>query len=186
MTERASTRRLSAAARLLSDPAEAPLVVGRLADGDLANVAAVVHQIQRQRAVASGDCDEIIAEAFDTAFAADGLGVDPYVVGNVVVCPGAVSWSSKTSHVCRFVSINDRWVWDATELIREEKRSTPGTRSGFRAIALVPAITGMALDVVSGRARSGRHMVSRVVSYRLEPSGLTEVSQRAVAATGMQ
>lgn len=186
MTERASNRRLASAARLLSDRAEAPLVVARLDDGDLADIAALVHQIQRERAVSSGDCDEIIADAFDTAFAANGLGVDPYVVGNLVVCPGAVSWSSKTSHVCRFVSINGNWVWDATELIREEKRSTPGTRAGFRAVALVPAITGMALDVVSGRARSGRHNVSLVVSYRLEPSGLTEVSQRAVAATGMQ
>jgi hypothetical protein len=165
---------------------DAPPVLARLSDDELANVAALAGQIQRERAIVQGDADEILAEAFDTAFDGDGLGTDPYLVGNLVVCPGAVTWSSKSSHLCRFVSVNDTWIWDSPELLREDKRSTPGKRAGFRAVALLPAVTGLTLDVVTGRARSGVHTVVRVVSYRLDPDGLVEVGQRSVAPTGMQ
>jgi len=186
MTELASTRRINAASKLLVDPSEAHRVLDRLDGSELANIVELARQLQSERAVARGDLDEIIAAGFEAAFGGDGLGSDPYLEGDVVVCPGGLIWTSKTSHTCRFVSVNNTWVWESIELIREDKRSTPGSRDGFRAVALIPAATGTELDVVSGKARAGGHQVTRVVSYRIDRDGLTQVSQRNVTPAGMK
>lgn len=186
MTDPASARRINAAAKLLTDPGEAHRVVNRLLDAELSNIGELVAQIQSERAVARGDLDEIVANGFEVGFARDGLAVLPWLEGNVVVCPGGLIWSSRTNHVCRFVSVNDCWVWDAPELIREDKRSIAGTRDGFRAVALIPATERTKLDVVSGKARAGQHSVDRVVSYVVRNGELEEVSQRVVTAAGMK
>jgi len=182
-----STRRINGAARLLSGhPDDVIRVLDRLDVEELANVAEAARQIQRQRAVARGDLDEIIATAFDTGFGNDGLGLLPWVEGDVVVCPGGLVAKSRTNHRCRFVSVNDIWIWESPELIREDKRSTPGADDGFRAVGLLPVVSGMELDVVSGKARRGMHSVDRVVSYEVRKDELVEVSQRTVAPAGMQ
>lgn len=177
----ASTRRLGAAAKLLADPVEVMRVLDRLDDDQLSNLGAGIRQIQASRAVARGDLDEIIAQAFETGFGNDGLALLPWIEGTVLVCPGGLVWSSRTSHTCRFASIDDTWVWESHELIREDKRSTPGSRDGFRAVALLPILEGMEIDVVSGKARQGQHSVDRVVSYEIRSGDLVEVAQRNVA-----
>ncbi len=181
----ASTRRINAAAKLLTEPEEAMRVIGKLDDFRLASLGDAIGQEQSKRAVSRGDLDEIIAQAFESGFANDGLATLPWIEGTVVVCPGGLIRSSRTSHVCRFVNVNDSWVWDSHELIREDKRSTPGERDGFRAVALVPALEGMEIDVVSGKARGGQHSVGRVVSYVIRKGELDEVSQRNVSRQGM-
>lgn len=182
-----STRRINGAARLLSGhPDDVVRVLDRLDGDELANVAEAARQIQRHRAVSRGDLDEIIAAAFDSGFGNDGLGLLPWVEGDVVVCPGGLVAKSRTNHRCRFVSVNDIWIWESPELIREDKRSTPGADDGFRAVALLPVVSGMELDVVSGKARRGMHSVDRVVSYEVRKNELVEVSQRTVTPAGMQ
>ena len=158
----------------------------RLTTDELANLADAIRQIQTRRAIADGDHDHIIADAFEHAFGGDGLGASPWVEGSVIVCPGGIVSRSRSSHRCRFVSVNDCWVWDCPELIREDKRSLPGADDGFRAVALVPVLSGMTLDVVSGKARSGMHQVDRVISYKVKRGQLVEVAQRNVGAAGMK
>ncbi len=153
---------------------------------ELHHVAEAVRQVQIERAVTGGDHDAIIARAFEIGFGRDGLGMLPWVEGDVVVCPGALVSKSRTSHRCRFVSVDDVWVWDAGLLVREDKRSSPGTDDGFRAIALIPLVDGTELDVVSGRARSGGHAVEHVVSYEIRGGELVEVSQRDITARNMR
>lgn len=178
-----SARRINAAGRLLSgDPDDIVRVADRLNDDQLAHLQLVVAQLQRERAVAGGDLDAIITSAFEAGFGRDGLAVLPWVEGNVVVCPGGLIAKSRASHRCRFVSVNDTWIWESDELIREDKRSTPGAKDGFRAVALVPLVGGMELDVVSGRSRAGQHSVERVTSLVVRGRELEEVSQRNVAA----
>lgn len=185
--EPASTRRVNAAARLLTGhPDDAVRVLQRLDPDELSNINEVVRQLQRQRAMAKGDLDEIIAEAFEVGFGRDGLGTMPWVEGEVIVCPGGLISKSRTSHRCRFVSVDDSWIWESGELLREDKRSTPGPEDGFRAVALLPLMDGLALDVVSGKARAGQHSVDRVVSYEVRRRELVEVSQRTVVAAGMK
>lgn len=187
MIEPASRRRVNAAARVLNEnPEDAVRVFQRCTDAELANLGEVVRQVQRERAVARGDLDDIISAAFDSGFGSDGLGVLPWREGNVIVCPGGIISKSRSSHRCRFVSVDDTWIWDSGELIREDKRSSPGPLDGFRAIALLPVVNGLTLDVVSGRARGGQHSVDRVVSFEIRSGELVEISQRAVTPAGMK
>lgn len=157
-----------------------------MASDELHHLAEAVRQVQIERAITSGDQDAIIARAFEIGFGRDGLGVLPWVEGDVIVCPGGLVSKSRTSHRCRFVSVDDVWVWDSGLLLREDKRSSPGTDDGFRAVALVPVVDGTELDVVTGRARSGGHQVDHVVSYEVRGGELVEVSQRDVTARNMR
>ena len=153
-----------------------------LDEDDLHHVAEKVRQLQTERAVTSGDHDAIISAAFEAGFGRDGLGVLPWVEGNLIICPGGMVSKSRASHRCRFVSVDDCWIWDCSMLLREDKRSSPGTDAGFRAIALLPLVDGLGFDVVSGRARQGQHSVEHVVSYEVRGGELVEVSQRTVKA----
>jgi len=153
-----------------------------MSDDELHHIAEVVRQVQIEKAVGSGDEDAIIANAFESAFGRDGLAVLPWVEGNVVVCPGGMVSKSRTSHKCRFVSVDDTWIWESQLLLREDKRSSPGTDEGFRAVALLPLVDGTGIDVVSGKARQGQHSVDHVVSYEIRGGELIEVSQRTVNA----
>lgn len=149
-------------------------------------LAEAVRQAQLELAIGTGDHDAIIARAFETGFGRDGLGVLPWVEGDVIVCPGGLVSKSRTSHRCRFVSVDGVWVWDSGLLLREDKRSSPGVDEGFRAVALVPLVDGTGLDVVSGRARSGGHSVDHVVSYEVRRGELVEVSQRSITPSDMR
>ena len=139
----------------------------------------------QRRAVDSGDEEAVIDDGFQTGFGRDGMGVLPWISGHYIVCPGSIIAKSKSSHRCRFASVNDTWVWDSELLITEIKRSSPGTAGGFRAVALLPIVEGTEIDVVAGRARSGQHRVEHVVSFEVRRGKLVEVSQRTVKPTGM-
>jgi hypothetical protein len=171
---------------LSTDPENVVASVRALSDDELHQLAEVVRQVQIERAIDSGDHDAIIAASFECGFGRDGLGVLPWVEGSVIVCPGGLVSKSTSSHRCRFVSVDDVWVWDSGLLMREDKRSSPGTQDGFRAIALLPLVDGTKLDVVSGKARSGQHSVDHVVSYEVRAGELVEVSQRNVKPSNMR
>ena len=153
---------------------------------ELHDVAEAVRRTQIERALDRGDHDAFIAEAFDVGFGGDGLGVVPWVHADVIVCPGGLVSKSRSSHRCRFVSVDDVWVWDSGLLMREDKRPSPGVKEGFRAIALLPVIDGTGLDVVTGRARSTGHSVDHVVSFEVRGGDLVEVGQRTVTARTMR
>lgn len=167
---------------LADDPDTAVELAERLPDDVLVHLAAALADETRRRAIDQGDQQAVIDQAFDVAFGRDGLGVLPYLEGPYIVCPGAMVSKRKGNHTCRFVSVNDVWIWDSYELVHEEKRSSPGTDDGFRAVALLIPTEGLQLDVVSGRLRSGQHQVELVVSYEVRKGDLVEVSQRNVAA----
>jgi hypothetical protein len=170
----------------VQDPEQLIASLRDMSADDLHHVAESVRQVQIERAIDSGDHDAIIARAFEIGFGRDGLGMLPWVDGDVIVCPGGLVSKSRTSHRCRFVSVDDVWVWDSGLLLREDKRSSPGVEDGFRAVALIPVVDGTELDVVSGRARSGGHAVEHVVSYEVRVGELVEVSQRDVTPKNMR
>ena len=135
---------------------------------------------------AAGSASAAIADGFETGFGRDGLAVLPWISGPYIVCPGGLVGRNRASHRCRFVSVDDTWVWDSNELIQGDKRSSPGADEGFRAVALIAIVEGTRLDVVSGRLKSGQHRVERVVSYEVRTGDLVEVSQRSVTPAGMR
>jgi len=167
---------------LTEDPTTAVELAAKLDDSVIDHLAAALSDEVRRRAIKHGDQQAVIDQAFDHAFGRDGLGVLPYKEGPFIVCPGAMVSKRKGNHTCRFVSVNDTWIWDCHELLIEEKRSSPGVHDGFRAVALLTPTEGMELDVVSGKLRSGQHQVDLVVSFIVRKGELVEVSQRNVAA----
>lgn len=171
---------------LRDDPETAVELAAKLDDDVLAHLAEALRWEAEERARNSGDQDAIIAGAFEAGFGRDGLGTNPWVEQNLIVCPGAIVSRNRANHICRFVSVNNTWIWDCAELIVEEKRSAPGKEGGFRAVALLPLVNGLQLDVVKGRARGGAHTVEHVISYAVKRRKLVEVSQRDVRPKGMK
>lgn len=170
---------------LTNEPDAAGDLVRKLPDGVLVHLGAAIAQEVSRRAVESGDEDAVIADAFETGFGRDGMGAPPWISGLYVVCPGSLIAKSRTSHRCRFASVNDTWVWESDMLINEVKRSTPGTSDGFRAVNLLAIVEGTEIDVVSGRKRQGQHSVEHVVSWEVRKGKLVEVIQRTVRTAGM-
>ena len=170
---------------LKDDPDTAVELCQKLSPDLLLQLGTAVNDELRHRAIADGNQEAVIAEAFDSGFSRDGLALLPWIEGPYVVCPGGLIAKSRASHRCRFVSVNDTWIWQSGELIHESKRSTPGVHDGFRAVALLPLIERMELDVVSCKLRQGMHTVEKVVSYEVRKGALFEVSQRVVASAGM-
>ena len=171
---------------LTDDPETAVELAENLSDDVLAHLAAALRDEVRRRAVSGGNLDALTEQAFESGFGRDGLGTMPWVDGSVIVCPGSIVAKSRTNHRCRFVSVDDVWIWESVDLIQEEKLSHPGRTEGFKAVALLPLIEGMSLDVVTGKARAGQHSVDRVVSFEVRRGELVEVSQRQVSGRGMQ
>ncbi|MFZ8998743.1 MAG: hypothetical protein ACO225_06180 [Ilumatobacteraceae bacterium] len=170
----------------MQDPEDLMLELRTKSADELHHLAEAVRQVQIERAIHSGDQDALIARAFEIGFSRDGLAVNPWIEGDLIVCPGGMVSKSRTSHRCRFVSVDDVWVWDSGLLLREDKRSSPGADDGFRAVALLPLVDGTSIDVVAGRARSGGHAVEHVVSFEVRAGDLVEVAQRDVTGREMR
>jgi hypothetical protein len=180
-----ATRRYGTIVRhLREDPDAAREFAEKLPDELLAQLGAALHDEVRRRARQAGDRDAVIAAAFEAGFGRDGLAVQPWIEGRFVVCPGGMIAKNRANHRCQFVSVDDTWIWESAELLHEEKRSTPGAEDGFRAVALLPIVEGMSLDVVRAKMRQGQHQVERVVSYEVRRGRLVEVAQRAVSPSG--
>lgn len=181
-----ATRRYGTLLRhLRDDPANLGEFVGRLPEDLLGELGVAIRDEIRRRAIDAGDRDAVIAEGFEQGFARDGLATLPWIRRPFLVCPGGLFGKNRANHRCRFVSVDGTWVWESPDLIHEEKRSTPGVDEGFRAIALLPIVEGMALDLVRGRMRSGQHSVEHVVSFEVRRGELVEVAQRDVVAKGL-
>jgi len=171
---------------LTDDPDTAVELAAKLSDDLLDHVIEACRDESRRRAVALGDHQALVDEAFEQGFGRDGLGVDPWIHDRVIVCPGGLAAKSRTTHRCRFVSVDEVWIWDSVELIHEEKRSNPGRDSGFRAVALLPVVEGMVIDVVTGRSSRGQHSVDGATSYLVSRGRLVEVPHRSVNGWGMK
>lgn len=182
-----TTRRYGTIVRhLRDDPDTARELALKLDDELLAHLSAALIDEQRRRALEADDRDAVLEHGFEKGFGRDGLATHPWVHGPFVVCPGGLVGKNRSNHRCRFVSVDDCWIWESGDLIHEEKRSTPGTEEGFRAVALLPVVEGMALDIVSGRMKSGQHSVEKVVSLAVRRGALVEVSQRNVKVSGLR
>ncbi len=169
----------------LTDSAMWSFFIQELSDKELDQLQVEMQNEVRLRAMQSGDHEAIIDHAFEIGFDRLGLGVMPWIEGRLLVCPGALISRNPMNHRCRFISVDEEWVWQSMHLITETKRPSPGTGKGFRAVALIPVVEGMAVDIVSGRMQSGRHRAERVISYEIQDGKLVEVSQRVVPNGGL-
>ena len=158
-------------------------------DAELHGVAEAVRQVQTERAIASGDLDAVIANASTSASVVTDWA--PRRGSRATSsCARRVVTSADASHRCRFVSVDDVWVWDSALLVREDKRSTPGgdgrAKVGLGRSPSSLWSTERPSTSSAGRARSAGHEVEHVLSIEVRAGGLVEVSQRNVAAANMR
>ena len=180
-----AARRYGTIIRHLSeDPDTCRELCEKLPDDVLIELGAAVREESMRRAREAGDPAAVIDAAFDKGFARDGLGMLPWIAKPFLICPGGLVGKNRGNHRCQFVSADDTWVWESSDLIDEVKRSLTGSDEGFRAIALLPIIEGMQLDVVRARMRQGQHNVERVTSMKVRRGKLIEVERRNVSARG--
>lgn len=159
--------------------------IKELSDHELQDLHREMQEEILQRAIQSGDHESIIKQAFEVAFDRSGLGVNPWIEGKLLICPGALVSKSAANHRCRFVSVDQEWVWQSKQLITETKNPSPGNDKGFRAIALIPVIEGTAVDIVNGKMQSGLHRAEKVVSFEIRRGEMVEVSQRVISIDGI-
>ena len=110
-----------------------------------------ISEIIRERNFKKGDIDTIVDNAFSVAFPKiDGLGLNPWVEGSILVCPGARIDKSQTRHICKFVVVEEDWSWESSNMINDVIRRDQSSKN-FRqhSITLISPFEGMSLEVVS-------------------------------------
>lgn len=157
----------------------------QLSDADLARLIANARTVQHERALADGDLDALVAEGFRSGFTRPGRAVDPWVTGRVLVCPGSLTGTSRSSHECSFVKVGEAWVWQAEERLLDEVRplQSPG-HFEQRSVTLLAAVDGLELDLVTCKARSGTHRLVAARSFVLDEGVLRLVRTRSVQVDG--
>ena len=64
--------------------------------------------------------EAIVDNSFDIAFPKnDSLGLNPWVEGSVLICPGARIDKTQTKHICKFVVIEEDWSWESGHMVND-------------------------------------------------------------------
>lgn len=148
-------------------------LLAQMDDTDLSEVALMVRELQRSRALESEDLDAVVADGFDRGFDHRGMALDPWVTpGGLVVCPGAKIHRSAANHRCRFAAVGDNWVWECSEKLADELRRLPDDRDSIQTVTLLAAVDGLVLDVVTSKASGGRHSRQSSVAYEVRAGEL--------------
>ena len=127
----------------------------------------IISEIIKERNFKKGDIETIVDNAFSVAFPKiDGLGLNPWVEGSVVICPGARIDKSQTKHICKFVVVEEDWSWESSNMINDVIRRDQSSKN-FRqhSITLISPFEGMSLEVVSQKSQNGKHLVDSVESF---------------------
>lgn len=156
-----------------------PELLTGLSDTELGVFFQAVQGEWHRRALLQGDLDALCEEGFSRGFDTRGLALDPFVVGNIIVCPGGKVAKSAMSHQCRFVAIGESWVWDYEMTLHDKIRY--GDRHSMQSISLVAYQEGLNLDVVTSKARGGAHERQGTVRYTAEHGELVNRGTVTVA-----
>lgn len=155
--------------------------LGDLSDEALRDLIAAAIEEQRQRAAASGDLEALCEAGFAEGFDSKGHARTPVIRDGLLICYGSIVERSAMSHECHFVHIEDSWVWEYQDVLRDEVRKRPERgREHQRSVSILPALEGLELDLVGCKMRTGVHQMQTVRSYRIVSGQLELVTARAV------
>lgn len=138
-------------------------VVAAMSDTELAELAVVVKGEWHRRAVEQGDVEALCEQGFAHGFNRDGTARDPFVVGQVIVCPGGKVGSSAMTHRCRFVAVGKQWVWEADDKMWDEIRFLD--KNSMQSVSLLPYEEGLELQVISSKAQRGAHERQKIDGF---------------------
>lgn len=151
-----------------------------VSDADLRRALVVLQAEERRRALTRCEPAALVEEGFARGFASNGMPLDPWLAGGILVCPGAKLDRSAMSHRCGFVRVDSSWVWDHPDLLEDVVRHLPGAQSRMQSVSLVPVGEQCAVDVIEARTRNGVHELSGIRSFTVSDGALLLVSQRSV------
>ena len=152
-----------------------------LTDMELAELLLQLRAEQQDRAIKACDPEALIELGFREGFRSDGLPRDPWIVGGILVCPGARLDKSATSHDCGFARVNDKWVWEADGKIEDVVRNTMNRRAQMRSVTLVAIDDTTVVDLVYATCRTGVHKLKSARSFSVSASELVLDSERTPA-----
>lgn len=151
-------------------------------DATLWELAAHIAAEQRQRLLAVGDTAAVLEYGFTHGFDSKGHAREPQIAHGFLVCYGSIVEKSATSHDCRFVHVEDAWVWEWPDVIIDEVRKMPDrARMHQRSVTLLAPIEGLEIDIVTSQMRTGAHRMVKTTSYRVHAGALEVVRARAVS-----
>ena len=123
-----------------------------------------ISEIIKERNFKKGDIETIVDTAFGIAFPKiDGLGLNPWVEGSILICPGARIDKSQTRHICKFVVVEEDWSWESSNMINDViRRDQSSKHFKQHSITLISPFEGLTLQVVSQKSQQGKHLVDGV------------------------
>ncbi len=139
----------------------------KLSDEELLNLQKQTYEIIKDRNLERGDLDEVIEDAFKSAFPKiDGLGFDPWIEHSILICPGARIDSSTVRHKCRFIVVEEEWSWESPhQIVDTIKRDQSSKNLRQHSITLVTPFEGMKIQVITQKSQQGKHLVENVSGY---------------------
>ncbi|MEZ5237656.1 MAG: hypothetical protein R2716_01405 [Microthrixaceae bacterium] len=148
-------------------------LLDRMDDHDLSEVAQMVRDLQRERALLAEDLEAVVADGFERGFDHRGMALDPWITpGGLVVCPGAKIHRSRANHRCRFAAVGDTWVWESPERVVDELRRLPDDRDSIQTVTVLAAVDGLVLEVVTSKASGGRHNRQSSIAFEVRSGEL--------------
>ena len=129
-----------------------------LKDEELFELQNSISEIIKQRNLEKGDVDEIIDSAFNVGFPKiDAVGLNPWVEGSLIVCPGARIDKSQTRHICKFVVADDDWSWESQHMISDViRRDQSSKHFKQHSITLISPFEGMGFTGYFSKVSTGK------------------------------
>ena len=152
-----------------------------LKDQELFELQNSISEVIKQRNLEKGDTDEIIDSAFDVGFPKiDSVGLNPWVEGSMIVCPGARIDKSQTRHICKFVVADDDWSWESQHMISDVIRRDQSSKNFKQhSITLISPFEGMVLQVISQKSQQGKHLVDGIESFTFKNGKLEKTMTKS-------
>jgi len=140
-----------------------------------------ISEIIKERNFKKGDIEAIVESSFDIAFPKnDSLGLNPWVEGSMLICPGARIDKTQTKHICKFVVVEEDWSWESGHMVNDViRRDQSSKRFKQQSITLISPFEGMSVQVISQKSQNGKHLVDNVESFIFTNGGLDKVMTKS-------
>lgn len=133
------------------------------------------------RKIESNDLNLLINEGFATGFNNKGLPKEPKLINGLLLASGAKIDKGKMTHLCGFVKINDKWVWESANKVVDDVRFTTGRYNSMQTITIATLNHLDKVDMIECVYRNGVHRMKTINSYIMEDNILEKVSSRVVS-----
>jgi len=141
--------------------------LSKLDEKSLFELQNTISEVIKAKNLENGDIETIIDEAFNVAFPKfDVVGLNPWLEGSLLICPGARIDKSQVKHNCKFVVVGDDWSWESSNMISDViRRDQSSKKFKQHSITLISPHEGMKIEVISQKSQNGKHLVENIESF---------------------